>query len=424
MSSEVDVVIVGAGAAGLSAAIEARRRGLTHTVIEASHRIGGRAYAEEIAPGINFDLGCSYLHQGDINPFGPIADALGFTVGRQFGDIFEPGGPKIWRNGKRLTKTDEDAYWAYAGRCREAIEQAAAEGRDVAITEVIDLESPDAPIYLSNMATLFAGDPDMVSVIDPAEFADGPDWPIREGFATLVAGWGGDVPVTLDAQARRIEWGGGGVAVETPKGTINGRSALITVSTGVLGAGDIAFHPGLPDWKAEAIAALPTGCMNKVAVHFDRDVFGPEGRGFCYTENGTDPPAGFEVSPFGDPVAVVFIGGRFAEWLERQGQDAGRDYAVSHIAEAFGGDIRNHVTRVIVTAWADDPWTRGSYSSALPGQGHRRKELARDIDHRLFFAGEATIDKHMATCHGAYLSGIRAAGEIAAALAEFRRQAT
>ena len=64
MSSDPEVIIIGAGASGLSAAKELTRLGLSYTVIEGSHRIGGRAYSEEIAPGVWFDLGCSYLHQG------------------------------------------------------------------------------------------------------------------------------------------------------------------------------------------------------------------------------------------------------------------------------------------------------------------------------------------------------------------------
>ena len=69
--------------------------------------------------------------------------------------------------------------------------------------------------------------------------------------------------------------------------------------------------------------------------------------------------------------------------------------------------------RVIVTAWEGDPWTLGSYSAATPGNAHQRAELARPIDGRIFFAGEATSSEFFSTCHGAYLTGIRAANEIA-----------
>jgi len=416
MSSDVDIVIIGAGAAGLSAAKEAARQGLTYTIVEASHRIGGRAYSEEIAPGVFFDLGCSYLHQAENNPFGPIADDLGFTLARDRGDLFTSETIRVWRNGEQLTGAAAKDFWAYDVACDEAIGAAAAEGKDVAIAEVIDLESPHAPIYLGGQASLQATDADLISTTDAASFFDGPDWPIHEGYGSLVARWGADVPVTLNNQVRRIAWDGNGVKVATAKGTLTGRTALVTTSTGVLAAGGIAFDPGLPDWKLDAVAGLPTGCMNKIAVHFDSDLFGPDGRGFYQVEDGDSEPSGFEVSVFGDPLVVVFIGGRFADWLERQGQDAAHDYALTQIAEVFGHGIKDHVTRSIVTAWRGDPWTHGSYTCALPGQAHQREELARDVEGRLFFAGEATITGPQATCHGAYLSGIRAVGEIAAAL--------
>lgn len=416
MSSEVDIIIVGAGSAGLSAAKQAARHGLSCTVVEASHRIGGRAYSEEIAPGVFFDLGCSYLHQAETNPFGPIADELDFTLARDYGDIFTPEAIQVWRNGEQLTGSAADDLWAYDAACDEAVAKAAAEGRDVALAEVIDLTSEHAPGYLAGMASLQAADADLISTADAASFTDGPDWPIREGYGSLVALWGADVPVTLNNQVQKIAWDGNGVSVETAKGTLRGWTALITTSTGVLAAGDIAFDPGLPDWKLDAIAGLPTGCMNKIAVHFDRDLFGPDGRGFYGVEDGDSEPSGFEVSVFGDPLIVVFIGGRFAEWLERQGQDAAQDYALTQIASVFGAGVKDHVTRSIFTVWKGDPWTHGSYTCALPGQAHQRRELARDIDGRVFFAGEATIPGSHATCHGAYLSGIRAVGEIAAAL--------
>jgi monoamine oxidase len=413
---EVDLVIVGAGAAGLSAAKECDRRGISFAVIEASHRIGGRAHSEEIAPGIRFDLGCSYMHQGQINPFGPIGDELGFTVGREFGDIFSAAKCSLWRNGALRAGEERDAYWHYADRCDDAAARAAEAGRDIAIADVVDIEHEEASLYLYALAALNACDADGTSVVDYANFGSGQDWPVRESFGALIAAWGRDVPVSLNTRVDRIDWSGSGVVVETSKGTIRGRMALITASTGVLASDDIRFEPALPSWKLEAIAALPTGCANKIAVHFDRDVFGAEARGFTYTENGQDEPTGFEVNLFGDPVAVIFTGGRFSEWLERQGPNAGEDYAISRVADVFGNDCKSRVSRCIASAWASDPWTRGAYSSARPGQGHQRRELARDVDGRLFFAGEAAIDVHQATAHGAYLSGLETIERVAAAL--------
>ena len=110
------------------------------------------------------------------------------------------------------------------------------------------------------------------------------------------------------------------------------------------------------------------------------------------------------------------FGGRHAVWLEEQGQQAGHDFALDQIANVFGSDIRKSVTGSIVTAWTTHPWTLGSYSCALPGQSHQRKELARSIDDKVFFAGEATMAGLYGSCHGAYFSGVRAAQEIAKAL--------
>jgi len=109
------------------------------------------------------------------------------------------------------------------------------------------------------------------------------------------------------------------------------------------------------------------------------------------------------------------MGGRFSTWMERQGQQACREYAVDRIADIFGNDIRQSVGRSIVTAWATDPWTLGSYASALPGQYHQREALPRAIDNKLFFAGEATARSN-GTCNGAYWSGVRAALEVAEVL--------
>ena len=419
MSAEVDVVIIGAGAAGLSAAKEAERLSLTHTLVEASERIGGRAFSEEIAPGVFFDHGCSWLHQAEINPFVAIADKLGFRLGREFGDPLHAYMEKdvhLWRDGRARDKGDASEYWRYVTQCEEAMQGAIDAGRDLAIADVMDLGSREAAPFLYFLAAIHARDAEFISLADYMDGGEGLDWPVRETYGALVKRWGSDVEVSLDTCVERIDWSGKGVRVETSNGIVHGRSALITTSTGVLAAGDLAFAPQLPSWKIEAIHGLPTGCVNKIALHFDRDVWGPEQRGFYVTEDEEREPAGFDLNRFGDPLAVVFTGGRFAEELEREGQSASEEYAISRLVEVLGSDIRRHLTRAIATAWRGNPWTRGAYSCALPGRADQRTELARSIDQRLFFAGEATINRHQSSCHGAYLSGIRAIGEITATL--------
>ncbi len=416
MSSETEVIIIGAGSAGLSAAKELLRLGHTYTVIEGSHRIGGRAYSEELAPGVWFDLGCAWLTGGPDNPFISIADALGITLDRGHTHLFRRENHNYFRNGLRLTDEQRTVCHQYCHASDRAITVAADQGRDVALSDVIDVEHEFAPPYLGSVATGWGLDVDQVSTVDNESSEGELGFQAPNGYGNLVAAWGADVDVSLNTRVERIDWSGPGVSVETPKGTLKGRVALCTVSTGILASGEIDFVPGLPDWKTEAIHQLPMGTENKFGVHFDADVFGPDGHGHYSTWNDDGTTAKIDASVMGDNKASVFVGGRQGIWLEKQGQQACHDFAVDRIAEVFGNDIRKHVTRSIVTAWSTEPWTRGSWACAKPGQAHQRANLARPVDNRLFFGGEATVYGGQGTCNGAYDSGIRAAWEIAETL--------
>jgi len=417
MSAESEVVVIGAGSAGLSAHKELTRLGITSTVIEASHRIGGRAYSEEITPGVWFDLGCAWLTDGDANPFAEIADGLGIALGRVTWDAYNNSDHhRFIRNGVRLGPEEHAACRRYYAETDNAVEAAAGNGHDAAMGDVMDLESDYAPPYLESIATGWGVDVDGVSCADNCSSSGQLGYPVPHGYGNLVAAWGADVAVTLNAQAERIDWSSQGVTVETPKGNVSAQRALVTVSTGILSSGEIDFAHGLPDWKIEAINGLPMGTENKMGIAFDRDVFGPQGRGHHTVWSDNSESAKVDVNGMGFNSVSVFTGGRHGIWLEKQGTQACHDFAVDRVAEIFGNDIRKHVMSSITTAWSSEPWTRGSWACALPGQAHQREQLARPIDERLYFAGEATMVGGQGTCDGAYRSGIRAAQEIAAGL--------
>ena len=253
------------------------------------------------------------------------------------------------------------------------------------------MEDEIAPPLLASIASGWGEDIDLVSTADMASATGELGFQALHGYGNLVAAWGADVAVSLTTRVERIDWSGHGVTVETPKGAIAGRTALSTVSTGILASGDILFTPGLPDWKTEAINGLPMGTENKMGVYFDADVFGVDGRGHYSTWNDDGNSAKVDASVMGLNTAAVFVGGRHGVWLEKQGQQACHDFAVDRVADIFGHDIRKHVSRSIVTAWKTEPWVRGSWACALPGQAHQRANLERSVDDRLFFAGEATV---------------------------------
>jgi monoamine oxidase len=416
-SGDLDLVIVGAGAAGLAAAKAAQARGLSFRLIEASHRIGGRAYTEEMAPGMPMDLGCHWMHSASLNPFVAIADKLGFQYRRD----------GAWRmNGylgpRRLSEAEHAAIHRGMAANYAAIGAAATRGEDIAVAEVMDLDNPWAALHAYWFSLATSGDPDQISTIDLAAYNDTDEnWPVFAGYGALVAKWGADVPVTLNAAAERVRWSTKGVVVETPKGSITARRLLLTVSTNLLASGRIRFDPVLPEWKLAAARDVPLGVHNRIGIKLDRNPFGPDVPNSATIMLEGEVAMACQLRPYGYDYVVGTTGGRHGAWLERAGTGAAVDFLTERLVGAFGSDIRSALsTRSIVTAWGGDPWTLGAYSSALPGASHQRVELARPIDDILYFAGEACSTEFAGTCHGAYLTGV-AAVEVLAAEATARR---
>jgi monoamine oxidase len=417
VTTQTDVIIIGAGAAGLSAAKELTRLGISFVVVEASHRIGGRAYSEEIAPDVWFDLGCAYLVAGpdaksrvdESNPFIKYAVDSGAAIEKYTHQS------RCTYGGETLDHHEYEAYERFCKECEDAIRESVGRGEDRAISDIIDIESPYATPFADMMAVTAPKDLDEASAADhfhgPAEHTA---FNAQRGYGNLVASWGSDVKVSLNTKIERVDWSGNDIRVETNKGTLRARCVISTVSNGILAAEHIQFTPRLPDWKMQAVQDVPMGAENKIGVHFTKDLFSPEASGYYQVWSSDAHGAYVDVNLASTNIVSVFIGGRFSIWMEQQGPQAAHEFAVDRIADIFGNDIRQFVGRCISTAWYTDPWTLGSYASALPGQFHQRESLPLSIDDKLFFAGEATARAN-GTCHGAYWSGVRAAREVSEA---------
>src|SRR5262249_44915041 len=113
--------------------------------------------------------------------------------------------------------------------------------------------------------------------------------------------------------------------------------------------------------------------------------------------------------PFGRPLIEGYFGGRLARDLEAGGEAAFATFAADEVASLLGEGIRKRLHPIAASAWARDPYARGSYSHALPGHADARRTLAEPVDARLFFAGEACSVHDFSTAHGAYRTGIAAA---------------
>jgi monoamine oxidase len=212
------------------------------------------------------------------------------------------------------------------------------------------------------------------------------------------------------------------VRIETPRGDLRAGMVIVTVPTGVLCGGGLRFRPALPD-KVEAAAVLPLGLADKLYLALDGAEEFPKDS-HLYGALDSVCTGSYHVRPFGRPLIEVYFGGRFARELEAEGEAAFASYAIGQLALLLGEGIRKRLRPIAATAWARDPYARGSYSHAMPGHADARSVLAAPVDERLFFAGEACTAHDFSTAHGAYRSGVAAADAVIAAIGKRSRRAS
>ncbi|MDA0218279.1 MAG: NAD(P)/FAD-dependent oxidoreductase [Proteobacteria bacterium] len=412
-ASDTDVVIVGAGAAGIAAAHALRAAGVEHVLIEAGNRIGGRAWTESVTFGVPFDHGAHWVQNQWRNPH--------FARGEQSGYRFYPARDdyRIFADGTEATSGEVDALWRTWENVEEAISQAGDNGWDVSPASV----APDGGTW-TRTAWYYIGpwemgkDMDAFSCVDWWNSADSVDWYCAAGYGTLVADHGAGLPVSLDTAASAIRWDGPGVAVETNRGTIRARAVIVTVSTGVLASGAIAFQPGLPQETLEAFHGISMGDYNHIALRFSQDIFAMGEDGYLFHRVDDSMEAfGALTNASGTGIAYCDVGGSFARDLEQAGQDAAIDFVMERLRGMLGSEVDRTFLGGTATAWTSDPLFRGCYASALPGAWPLRRVLREPVGERIFFAGEACHPEMWATVGGADLSGSQVAATVIDTLA-------
>lgn len=404
-----DVIVVGAGAAGLGAARALADAGASFIVLEARGRLGGRAFTDHETFGVPFDRGCHWLHSASQNPFVAIADRLGFAYDRDATNRAR----ELVVDGIRAAPAERDRVLEEIRAAFAVADRAGEEGRDIAAGVLLDRTSPNFPLIEHWYGLMSAMHPDEISTLDLARYRDmREDWPVVDGYGALVAACGAGLPVELLKPVDCIDTTGSSVLVSGSWGKLSAGAVVLTAPSSVLAGGAVRFRPGLPARMCDALAACPTGAAEKVALLFEDGLPDLEPTSYADVFRPGEPgrsPVSFLVRPYGRPLMIAHLGGRFARDLERAGEAAMIEFVRDAVREGFGSGIAGRVAKVSATHWTSDRYALGAYSSMLPGKADLRRILAEPIGDRVFLAGEAVSSDAFSTAHGAWLCGVATA---------------
>jgi len=403
---DFDVLIVGAGAAGIAAARRVAAAGRRFVVLEASERWGGRCFTDMRTFRIPYERGARWIYMPDVNPLAKLALKAGL-------DIYPmPAGQRL-RIGLRDAREGEtEDFFANLVRCNRGISDAARGKVDVSCAQALpnDLGDwrPTMEFVLGNFGCGKALSD--ISAMDLAKSAEREVAAFcRQGLGTLVGKLAFGSPIQFSSPVTRIAWGDRLVEAETRGTLLTARAAIVTASTAVLASGKIKFQPGLPARHAEAIGKLGLGSYEHVAIEFAGNPLGLRSDDLIF-EKAADPrTAALLGNVSGSRLCVVEVAGRLAADLAGDGEAAMTTFAIDWLAGLFGSGLKRAVERTHATRWTKEPWVLGAFSAAAPGGQWARKALSEPLDERLWFAGEAVHETLWGTIAGAWEAGERAA---------------
>jgi monoamine oxidase len=402
---EADIVVIGAGAAGIAAARRIQAANRRVIVVEAASQIGGRCITDTTTFEVPFDRGARWMHNPDTNPMIKLARSAGLDISAA------PLSQKI-RIGRRNARPGEtEEFLAALVRANRAIDDASRGKADVSCASVLPKDLGDWAGTAEFVVGANATGKDLrdISVMDRARTQDrNAAIGCRQGLGVLLAKLGEQVPLALSTPANQIIWGGRDVAVETPAGKIAARAVIVTVSSNVLAAGNIKFTPELPKRQFEAAAKLSLGSYDRIALQLAGNPLGLAREDVLIEQSNSTRTALLSANIGGSSLCTIDVAGSFGRDLSGQGEKAMVAFAEEWLTKLFGSDVAAAIKKSSATRWNAAPFALGAMSVAPPGAQPSRKILVEPTGN-LFLAGEATHETLWGTVDGAWESGERAA---------------
>lgn len=396
-----DVVVIGAGAAGLAAARTLTQRGVHVLIVEAQARIGGRAYTLPTPDGaFPIELGAEFVH-GE-------SEAMAALLRESDTRTIEVESvPGVWE----ATQT--------------ILERVDVNGPDSSVDEFLNSVQiagvDQARMLIEGFDAALTGDAGIIAIAREwrSDANNAQSRPL-EGYGKLIEHLAAGLSdkLLLDTRVERIAWSPGRVEIHATRYgeplEIHACRAIVTVPVGVLQE-HLQFKPPLPPEKYAALHAIAMGPVIKVALHF-RSVFWNDG--FFQTPRGCGFPTLWSRMPQKAPILIAWAGGDAVQRLREKTADPIRAALDACEAVFPQVDVRAQLQAAYLHDWQADPYARGAYSYLRVNGGDAREVLGAPVAGTLHFAGEATSSAYAGTVSGALETGNQAALAVAESLTD------
>lgn len=401
---DFDLVVVGAGAAGIAATRRALAAKARVALFEASSRVGGRCITDT-SLGVPFDLGAHWMRHPSSNSLVAAVPAAGV-------DVYPAPRGQTMRIGPRNARASElENFLTALVGAQRAIDTAGHKA-DIAAMSALP---PDLGIWQSTvefvLGPYFCGKSlDRVSATDLAAAGrrDLADF-CRQGYGALLAKLAADTSPQVSTPVTLIDRDRHGVDVRAGRHRLRTRTVIVTVSTNVLAAGKIEFKPGLSRRVLGACHDLALGSYDHIGLMMPGNPLDLRPDDLVFEQSSGARTAALLGRVSGTDLHMLQVAGEFGRGLTAQGETAMLSFAREWMASLFGAAAKDSIVRSQVTRWSDNPWVLGAMSAATPGHADARRALMEPMGHRVWFAGEAIHRTKWGTVDGAWESGERAA---------------